>query len=84
VAGAVLDGARRRDGVHIWKYLPFWTIIFLATARHPQRAVRGGAIDGASGVQNFWHVTFPLLRNLYLICTLLSMVFTLGDSRCPG
>jgi multiple sugar transport system permease protein len=25
------------------------------------------------------YVTFPLLANLYLICTLLSTIFTLGD-----
>jgi ABC-type sugar transport system permease subunit len=40
-------------------------------------------IEGASTTQNFWHVTFPLLRNLYLICTLLSMVFMLGDFTVP-
>jgi len=69
---------------HIWKYLPFWTIIFLAGRRAiPNELYEAAAIDGASAVQNFWHVTFPLLRNLYLICTLLSMVFTLGDFTVP-
>ena len=69
---------------HIWKYLPFWTIIFLAGRRAiPNELYEAAAIDGASTVQNFWFVTFPLLRNLYLICTLLSMVFTLGDFTVP-
>ena len=27
----------------------------------------------------FVHINFPLLANLYLICTLLSTIFTLGD-----
>lgn len=69
---------------HIWKYLPFWTIIFLAGRRAiPSELYEAAAIDGGSTAQNFFHVTFPLLRNLYLICTLLSMVFTLGDFTVP-
>jgi multiple sugar transport system permease protein len=36
-------------------------------------------VDGATGMRQFLHVTFPLLANLYLICTLLSTIFTLGD-----
>ena len=31
------------------------------------------------GIRRFVHVTFPLLANLYLICTLLSTIWTLGD-----
>ena len=31
------------------------------------------------GLRRFVHVTFPLLANLYLICTLLSTIWTLGD-----
>jgi multiple sugar transport system permease protein len=69
---------------HIWKYLPFWTIIFLAGRRAiPSQLYEAAAIDGGSPRQTFFHVTFPLLRNLYLICTLLSMVFTLGDFTVP-
>jgi multiple sugar transport system permease protein len=65
---------------HIWKYLPFWTVIFLAGRRGiPRELYEAAAIDGASAVQNFRFVTFPMLKGLYLICTLLSMVFTLGD-----
>ena len=36
-------------------------------------------IDGATGTRRFVHVTFPLLANLYLICTLLSTLWTVGD-----
>ncbi|HEV8672413.1 MAG TPA: sugar ABC transporter permease [Methylomirabilota bacterium] len=65
---------------HIWKYLPFWTVIFLAGRRGiPRELYEATAIDGAGGLQNFRYVTFPMLKGLYLICTLLSMVFTLGD-----
>jgi multiple sugar transport system permease protein len=69
---------------HIWKYLPFWTIIFLAGRRAiPRELYEVASIDGGGTVQAFRYVTVPLLRNLYLICTLLSMVFTLGDFTVP-
>ena len=37
------------------------------------------AVDGATGLRRFAHVTLPLMANLYLVCTLLDMVFALGD-----
>lgn len=65
---------------HIWKYLPFWTVIFLAARRGiPNELYESAAIDGAGGFQNFRYITFPMLQGIYLICSLLSMVFTLGD-----
>jgi multiple sugar transport system permease protein len=65
---------------HIWKYLPFWTLIFVAGRRSiPREMYEAGVIDGTSPLQKFRYITFPMLRNLYLICSLLSMVFTLGD-----
>jgi multiple sugar transport system permease protein len=65
---------------HIWKWMPFWTVILLAGRMAiPQDVYDAAAIDGATGMQRFTFVTFPLLANLYLICTLLSTVFTLGD-----
>jgi multiple sugar transport system permease protein len=65
---------------HIWKYLPFWTLIFVAGRRSiPKELYEAGVIDGTSPLQKFRYITAPMLRNLYLICSLLSMVFTLGD-----
>jgi multiple sugar transport system permease protein len=65
---------------HIWKWMPFWTVILLAGRMAiPQELYEAADIDGATGMQRFTHVTFPLLANLYLICTLLSTLFTLGD-----
>ncbi len=65
---------------HIWKYLPFWTVILLAARRGiPRELYEAAAIDGASALQNFRYITFPMLQGIYLICSLLSMVFTMGD-----
>ena len=41
--------------------------------------MRPPTMDGAVGMRRFVYVTFPLLANLYLICTLLSTIWTLGD-----
>ncbi len=65
---------------YIWKWMPFWTVILLAGRMAiPQELYESAAMDGATGLRGFVHVTFPLLANLYLICTLLSTIWTLGD-----
>src|SRR5215475_461722 len=65
---------------YIWKWLPFWTLIFLsARMAIPREIYEAAAIDGATGIQQTIHVTFPLMANVYLVATLLSTVWTLGD-----
>jgi multiple sugar transport system permease protein len=65
---------------HIWKWTPFWTLILLAGRMAIPLDIRDTArVDGATGVRGFVYITFPLLANLYLICTLLSTIFLLGD-----
>jgi multiple sugar transport system permease protein len=65
---------------HIWKYLPFWTVIFLSARRGiPRQLYEAAAIDGAGPLQGFRYISLPMLGGIYLICTLLSMVFTMGD-----
>jgi multiple sugar transport system permease protein len=65
---------------YVWKWMPFWTVIFLAGRMTIPRDLYDAAeVDGATGSRRFVHVTFPLLANLYLVCTLLSTLWTLGD-----
>jgi multiple sugar transport system permease protein len=65
---------------HIWKWMPFWTVVFLAGRLTIAQDLNDAAeIDGATGVRRFVHVTFPLLANLYLVCTLISTIWTIGD-----
>ncbi|MGE0224246.1 MAG: carbohydrate ABC transporter permease [Acetobacteraceae bacterium] len=65
---------------HIWKWLPFWTIIFLAGRMAiPRDLYEAAEVDGASSFSRFIHITFPLLAGLYLVCTLLSTIWALGD-----
>jgi multiple sugar transport system permease protein len=65
---------------YIWKNMPFWTVILLAGRMSiPQELYEAAEVDGATGLRRFTHISFPLLANLYLVCTLLSTIFTLGD-----
>ncbi len=66
--------------VHIWKSLPFWTLILLAgRLAIPADLYEASAVDGATAWQRFKYVTWPSMQTLYITCTLLSMIWTLGD-----
>jgi multiple sugar transport system permease protein len=65
---------------HIWKSLPFWTLILIAgRLAIPREQYEAAAVDGASTWQKFKYVTWPSLRTLYLSSTILSMIWSLGD-----
>ncbi len=66
--------------VHIWKSLPFWTLILIAgRLAIPNEMYEAAAVDGATKWQKFKFITWPSMRTLYLTCTILSMIWTLGD-----
>jgi multiple sugar transport system permease protein len=66
--------------VHIWKSLPFWTLILIAgRLAIPAELYEAASVDGASRLQKFRFITWPSLRTLYLTSTILSMIWTLGD-----
>ena len=66
--------------VHIWKSLPFWTLI-LITGRLAIAAdlYEAASVDGANRWQQFRFITWPSLATLYVTSTMLSMIWTLGD-----
>jgi multiple sugar transport system permease protein len=66
--------------VHIWKSLPFWTLILVAARLAiPGEMYEAASVDGASQWQKFKYISWPSLRTLYLTSTILSMIWTLGD-----
>jgi multiple sugar transport system permease protein len=66
--------------VHIWKSLPFWTLILISGRLAISKDLyESAAVDGATSWQMFRYVTWPSMRTLYLTCTILSMIWTLGD-----
>lgn len=66
--------------MHIWKSLPFWTLILVAgRLAIPTEQYEAASVDGASRWQKFRFITWPAMRSLYLTSTILSMIWTLGD-----
>ena len=66
--------------MHIWKSLPFWTLILVAgRLAIPSEQYEAASVDGASNWQKFRFITWPSMKTLYLTSTILSMIWTLGD-----
>jgi multiple sugar transport system permease protein len=66
--------------MHVWKSLPFWTLILIAgRLAIPIEQYEAAAVDGATNWQKFKFITWPSMRQLYLTSTILSMIWTLGD-----
>jgi multiple sugar transport system permease protein len=66
--------------MHIWKSLPFWTLIFVAgRLAIPSEQYEAASVDGATRWQKFRFITWPSMMSLYLTSTILSMIWTLGD-----
>jgi multiple sugar transport system permease protein len=66
--------------MHIWKSLPFWTLIFVAgRLAIPSEQYEAASVDGATRWQKFRHITWPSIAALYFTSTILSMIWTLGD-----
>jgi multiple sugar transport system permease protein len=65
---------------YVWKWMPFWTLVFMAARMAiPSEVYEAAAIDGASRLDCLVYVTFPLLANVYLVCTLLAAIWDIGD-----
>jgi multiple sugar transport system permease protein len=66
--------------VHIWKSLPFWTMIMIAgRLAITKELYEAAGVDGASRWQQFKYITWPSMQTLYLTSLMLSVVWTLGD-----
>jgi multiple sugar transport system permease protein len=66
--------------MHIWKSLPFWTLILLAGRMAiPAEQYEAASVDGASRWQKFRFITWPAMRGIFFTSTILSMIWTLGD-----
>jgi multiple sugar transport system permease protein len=63
---------------NIWIGIPFNLVIMYSGLQSISTDVfEAAAIDGASGWQRFWRITFPLLRPVSAITLLLGFIYTL-------
>ena len=66
--------------MHVWKSLPFWTLILIAgRLAIPSEQYEAASVDGATNWQKFRFITWPSMRTLYITSLILSMIWTLGD-----
>jgi len=66
--------------VDIWIGIPFMAMVILAGLQAiPQDIYESAEVDGASAWVRFWRITLPMLRNVLLIATLLSSLWTFND-----
>lgn len=65
---------------NIWRGVPFFGISILAGLQAvPDDLNEAAALDGANTWQRFWSVTWPVIRNITLIATLFSVIWTFAD-----
>jgi multiple sugar transport system permease protein len=70
--------------VQAWRTIPFATVIFLAgVSSIPQEVDDAAAMDGATGLRKFWHVSLPLQLPIALVAVLFGIVFTATDMVVP-
>ena len=66
--------------VNIWRGFPFFGISFLAGLKAiPGELYEAASVDGAGALARFRFVTLPGLKNILIIVTLLSTIWTFND-----
>ncbi|MBN9311096.1 MAG: sugar ABC transporter permease [Devosia sp.] len=59
----------------IWKDIGFVTVIYLAGLQDiPEHLYEAAALDGVTGWQRFWHITFPMLVPTTFFVTTISLI----------
>jgi len=52
----------------IWTATGFYMVLFLAAMQSiPESYYEAARLDGASGASQFWHITFPLIREVLVV-----------------
>jgi ABC-type sugar transport system permease subunit len=63
--------------VVVWQGTPFFTMSFLAGLQAvPKELYEAAEVDGATLLQQFWHVTIPRLRPVFITAAMLSTIWT--------
>jgi multiple sugar transport system permease protein len=61
--------------VDAWQWTPFMALVLLAGLQTmPVETYEAAQIDGASGWQQFWKITIPLMRNIIMAAVLIRMI----------
>lgn len=67
-------------GLGVWLWMPFMTLSLLAELQSiPSSLYEAGRVDGASKLQQFWHITLPHLAGMISIILLLRSIWTFNN-----
>ena len=63
----------------VWQSFPFIAVSVLAGLKTvPAELHESARVDGANSWRIFWRITFPLLKPIYLVLLLLSVIWDFG------
>ena len=66
--------------VYAWRGIPFFMVMILAALQTvPTAVVDAAKIDGANAPQRFWIIVMPFIRDIVILCCLLSSVRLFQD-----
>jgi multiple sugar transport system permease protein len=66
--------------IHVWRMLPFSTVILLAgLASIPNEVREASAIDGAGTLARIFQIEIPMMRPILTVAVLFGVVFTFTD-----
>lgn len=66
--------------VSAWRRAPYFGVTLLAgLSGVPAELYEAATLDGASGLQRFWHVTVPSVRGVLMLISLLTFIETAYD-----
>lgn len=64
----------------LWQFYPFAMVMFLAGLQAiPDEQYEAAAVDGASGLQKFYHITLPNLQAVSAVLLLLGIIWSFND-----
>lgn len=62
-------------GIAAWQYTGFMMVLILAGLQSvPKELYQAAALDGATGLRAFWHITLPSIRNVLIVAVLITTV----------
>jgi multiple sugar transport system permease protein len=60
-----------------WKAFPFYSLVILSALQAvPQELYEAADVDGASRLQQFWHITLPSIRSTLELLVVLASIFS--------
>jgi multiple sugar transport system permease protein len=66
--------------VNVWRGTPFLGISILAGLQTVDTGLYEAAkIDGANMFEQFWHITLPSVKNIVILASIITTIWTLGD-----